>query len=101
MKNIVERLRGNGQRPYFGDGATMYDAAAEIERLRARIAELEGAVVWALGYTDFRERREGEGAYWWRKELRERAGMNDERARTMIAAANPSRPSPHEGSPSD
>lgn len=27
---------------------------------------------WLLGYTDFRQREEGEGAYWWRKELRER-----------------------------
>lgn len=35
MSDIVERLRGNGQRAYFGDGAIMYDAAAEIERLRA------------------------------------------------------------------
>jgi hypothetical protein len=25
---------------------------------------------WLLGYSDFPERKEGEGAYWWRKELR-------------------------------
>lgn len=37
MSDIVERLRGNGQRAYFGDGAIMYDAAAEIERLRAAL----------------------------------------------------------------
>jgi hypothetical protein len=27
---------------------------------------------WLLGYTDFRQREPGEGAYWWRKELRQR-----------------------------
>lgn len=27
---------------------------------------------WLLGYENFPERKEGEGAYWWRKELRER-----------------------------
>jgi len=38
MSDIVERLRGNGLRPYFGDSVTMYDAATEIERLRDALA---------------------------------------------------------------
>ncbi len=40
MVDIVERLRGNNQRAYFGDGAIMYDAANEIERLRAALARI-------------------------------------------------------------
>ena len=53
----------DGPRPYEPDPRDR-----EIERLRA-------GITWALGYTDFRPRKPGEGAYWWRKELRERAGL--------------------------
>lgn len=49
MSDIVERLRGNGQRAYFGDGAIMYDAAAEIERLRAQVAGLREALAKIAG----------------------------------------------------
>jgi hypothetical protein len=50
-----------------------------ILALKGRIALLESAVAWALGENgEFRERREGEGAYWWRKELRERASIGRE-----------------------
>ena len=49
MADIVERLRGNNQRPYFGDGAIMYDAANEIERLRAALANIEDRVNYAIG----------------------------------------------------
>lgn len=39
-----------------------------------RIRELESTIRWALGENgEFRQREEGEGAYWWRKELRRRA----------------------------
>lgn len=27
---------------------------------------------WLQGYSDFPERKEGDGAYWWRKELRQK-----------------------------
>lgn len=38
---------------------------------------LEDAIRWALGEKgDFPARQEGEGAYWWRSELRRRAGLN-------------------------
>jgi chromosome segregation ATPase len=47
--------------------------AAEIAELNERIGVLENAVRWACGETDFRLRREKEGHYWWRTELRERA----------------------------
>ena len=47
----------------------------EIQRLRSQLATAREALRWALGEgDDFRERREWEGAYWWRKELSERAG---------------------------
>jgi hypothetical protein len=35
---------------------------------------LKAAISWALGeFDDFPERKEDEGAYWWRNELRRRA----------------------------
>lgn len=42
----------------------------------SEVARLRAAIEWAMGGpgSDFRERREGEGAYYWRKELAERAG---------------------------
>lgn len=40
----------------------------------ARVRELEAAISWALGeIDDFPERQPGQGAYWWRSELRRRA----------------------------
>lgn len=42
-----------------------------------RLERLEEAIEWALGYTSFRPRENGEGAYWWRAELRKRAGISD------------------------
>jgi hypothetical protein len=43
---------------------------------RNRSDRYEAAILWALGEMDeFRERRKGEGAYWWRTELRNRAGI--------------------------
>lgn len=50
------------------------EALAEVERLRQRVAELEAAARWALGESgSFPPREDGQGAYWWRKELRRRA----------------------------
>lgn len=38
--------------------------------------QLLKAIRWALGEDDeFRMREEGEGLFWWRKELRRRAGF--------------------------
>jgi hypothetical protein len=49
---------------------TAKSALQEIRRLRR-------AVKWALGENgDFEQRPEGAGAYWWRTELRRRAGMS-------------------------
>jgi len=52
--------------------ASLYD---ELLKLEAENHRLNAAIRWALGGkdSDFRARAEGEGAYWWRKELRERA----------------------------
>jgi hypothetical protein len=41
-----------------------------------RIQQLEGAIRWACGEVgEFSPRKEGQGAFWWRSELRRRAGM--------------------------
>jgi hypothetical protein len=48
----------------------------EVERdnLRQRVQALTEAIEWALGQRgDFRPRGDGEGAHWWRRELRARA----------------------------
>lgn len=53
----------------MGLAASLPPAAVEPDRLMA-------AITWALGVGDsFRERNYDEGAYWWRKELAERAGI--------------------------
>lgn len=68
--------------------------AAEIERLRSRnietvyqenraleeeIERLREAIFWACGVNGtFRLREDGEGQFWWRKELRELAGISGE-----------------------
>lgn len=41
-----------------------------------RIRELEDAINWAAGCNgSFRMRGKGDGSYWWRQELTNRAGM--------------------------
>lgn len=50
-----------------------------VQQIARELLALREAVRWALGYTPatgepFLERKEGEGAYWWRNELRERCG---------------------------
>lgn len=59
----------------------MDDLREEVETLRAMSYERSrffDAIVWALGMAreGFRERQEGQGAYWWRSELRRRAFPN-------------------------
>ena len=46
-----------------------------VDALREQNRVLKEAVIWALGYHDFRERQEGEGPYWWRRELMHRSGL--------------------------
>jgi hypothetical protein len=67
-KRIRERLASvSSERDYLQ--ARAEQAEAENKRLRK-------AILWADGQVDdFRARREGEGAYWWRRELMERAGL--------------------------
>ena len=48
---------------------------ASAPQLREQNRVLAEAVIWALGYHDFRERQEGEGPYWWRRELMHRSGL--------------------------
>ena len=71
--------------------ATYPTVAKMIERIDAaetalaaanrKIVRLEAAISWALGESDsdFRERKQFEGAYWWRRELRERARAQEPR----------------------
>lgn len=83
---LVNKLRlfANGR----GDEWTRRDAEeagriireldAERDALRRRCERLESSVRWALGESgDFRSRKDGEGAYWWRTELRKRAELKE------------------------
>lgn len=60
---------------------TLLTLLTEYERhgTPERFAALERAIEWALGESGegFATRREGEGAYWWRTELRRRATGED------------------------
>lgn len=66
--------------PALSDARKSIDAAldaltAEHEASARDTERYRAAIYWALGYEDFAERRPGQGAYWWRKELAERAGQ--------------------------
>lgn len=46
-----------------------------MKEMRRR-RQLREAIEWALGENgEFRQKPEGAGNYWWRKELRQRAGL--------------------------
>ena len=60
-----------------------------VQTLRDERDRLARAIVWALGYTDFRAREQGEGAYWWRTELRLRAKLTGEQIDAILAALTP------------
>lgn len=60
-------------------GATQRNRTDEIDRLRAENERLREAIFWACGVNGtFRLREDGEGQFWWRKELRELAGISGE-----------------------
>jgi hypothetical protein len=63
-----------------GTGLLAVKVAALKQRLEAAEAEakrLGEAIRWALGESDeFAARAEGQGAYWWRTELRTRAALD-------------------------
>lgn len=61
----------------------------EYRTLRDERDRLARAIVWALGYTDFRAREHGEGPYWWRTELRLRAKLTGEQIDAILAALTP------------
>ena len=65
---------------------TAKNALKEIRRLRR-------ALKWALGESgDFAQRPIGAGAYWWRTELRRRAGMSPNTERTDRRGGGSGRP---------
>lgn len=66
----------------------------DMTALRDENARLREAVVWALGYTDFRAREHGEGPYWWRVELRLRSKLTGEQIDATLAALQPERGKP-------
>lgn len=62
-----EHYRNNGHQ----QALRARDAEARATASEARAARLEEAIRWALGEgEDFPQRESGQGAYWWRTELR-------------------------------
>ena len=58
------------------NAATIREQKAEIERAEVAACRMQTAIRWALGEgDDFPAREDGQGAYWWRNELRERAAL--------------------------
>ena len=98
MDDLIARLERasvaakNGARTSLGEWPRFYRTMEQVlnettTALRAsaeREKRMAQAIVWALGYTDFRGREEGEGAYWWRKELSTRAGLSDADCRALL-----------------
>lgn len=61
----------------------------------SRAEQYSEAILWALGENgDFPPRKEEQGAYWWRKELRHRAGMTANEKREGAADTNSSSRNP-------
>ena len=73
---------------------SLRDMLDENKTLRTENVRLREAVVWALGYTDFRAREHGEGPYWWRVELRLRSKLTGEQIDATLAALQPERGQP-------
>lgn len=63
--------------------------ASDYDALRDEVARLRGVIVWALGYTDFRAREEGDPPYWWRTELVLRAKLTGEQIDEVLSALTP------------
>lgn len=68
------------QRKIDGLECRIDDLVLKLGTFTAERDALKAAILWALGGegSNFRTRAEGEGAYWWRTELRRRAGMSAE-----------------------
>ena len=65
---------------FFGGTVVKLTSAPPVE---GKVRKLERAIRWALGEIgEFPPREEGRGAYWWRTELRRRAGMDKPRRTT-------------------
>jgi hypothetical protein len=77
LRSENERLKARLSR---FDGSSFLDVLERADLAEAERDRLRASILWALGYTPetgepFRLREDGEGAYWWRSELRERSGI--------------------------
>ncbi len=67
-------ISGAGGHKYSGSRS---DTLANVKSAVRELRRLQMAVRWALGEVgDFPMRQNGQGAYWWRTELRRRAGLS-------------------------
>ncbi len=62
------------------DNKIYLDVCAREKKLYDENARLRGAILWALGETEeFKVREAGDGAYWWRTELRKKSALEGEK----------------------
>lgn len=81
LKDEIDKIISEKCHVWDGSAEDVTDAIVALKSERED--RLESAIRWALGETDeFPPREEGQGAYWWRKELRERSGLEYE-AKTL------------------
>ena len=90
----VAKVKASAKKFFDDAGAITKNADQELEDMadalrvtldaknaaEARAERLREAILWALGQIgEWPERKPGEGAFYWRKELRRRAGLEDDK----------------------
>ena len=70
--DFIKELERKSAFGMWQDYCDMKEQLTETEQAlsdsKARNGRLREAIAWALGYTKFRQRGDGEGADWWRTE---------------------------------
>lgn len=69
LNDALKQLRKKFEKSTFASALYWAGYAAATKKKNKQLKEL---LIWLLGYTDFPQRKEGEGAYYWRKHLRKK-----------------------------
>ena len=73
VERVTSRIMGIQDATQAYSVETFATLEAELAEARNLVERYKSAVSWALGSNgDFAARKEGEGAYWWRRELMRR-----------------------------
>lgn len=72
LKEEVERLKTLISIEEIGESGLVVKLQSELAAISDQNGRMREIFAWLQGYSDFPERKEGEGAYWWRRELNRR-----------------------------